>query len=111
AFAAGQHRLDVDDGRTVDGLEGADLDPAAAQLEDAYAVEADRVGPIGRARREDAGQRPRGIPAGMDLQHIPSALVQPGQNEDLLPGSEPIERIDNALVELQPGVGCSLAAL
>jgi hypothetical protein len=76
--ADGKHRLHVDDGRTVDGLEGADLDLVAGQRDDSHAVEADRVGPIRRSSREHATQRKRRVASGMQLQDRDP--VDPDQN-------------------------------
>src|SRR5690606_25407781 len=109
-----QHRLDVDDGRSVERLQVADPEPQRAfALHDPDAVEAHRVRPVLRARAEDAAQGGAQVVAGVDAQRLAVPAVEPRQDQDLLahlqvrqprldPGVEDEPRLRRPLVAL-PG--------
>src|SRR6476660_9306563 len=82
AFVRTEHRLEIDDRRSVDRLQRSDADPLLLDREHAHPVEPDRVRTVRRASGEDAGERPRGIAPGMDLEDGPVRLVEPGQDQD-----------------------------
>ena len=47
----------------------------------------------------------------MYLQDIALGLVKPGQDDDLLPDRDPVESRQSVLMQFEPRVGRSLAAL
>ena len=53
----GKDRLDVDDGRAVDGFDRADAQAILDDLADGDAMKADGIWTVGRARGEYAGER------------------------------------------------------
>ena len=65
-FGVLEDGFDVDDGGAVDGFEGADFEGGAVDLENGDAVEAERVGAVGAAGGEDAGEGVVLVAAGVD---------------------------------------------
>src|SRR5918994_398496 len=63
AAVAAEHRLDVDERRTVHGLEVAYPEPAAVDRYDLHAMESDRIRAVGRAGVENALRCSRDVAA------------------------------------------------
>jgi hypothetical protein len=74
-------------------------------------MEPQRVGPIGGTGSEHPGERSGSVVARVDSQEIPPGLVKPGDDDDLLPGSQALEPLDVLLVDIDPGIGSTLGAL
>ena len=74
---AGKHRLDVDDGRTVDGFDGADEQAIFVELAHGDVVKAYRIWTIGRARREYASKLTARVRAWMNLQNVAAGAMKP----------------------------------
>jgi len=87
--SAGEHRLDVDDRRAVDGLDGAYAQACSLNFAHGDAVETKWVGAVRRAGSKHASQPPLRIGARMDLQYVSASLVQPGDHQDVVSGSIP----------------------
>jgi hypothetical protein len=47
----------------------------------------------------------------MSLQNIAPPTVEPGEDEDLVPDLDPMQRLDQIRLEDEPGIGRSLVAL
>ena len=81
-----EHGLDVEHRRPVERLERADVHAGAVDREDPHLVQADRVGPRGRAGVEDALDRVGGVAARMHAQDVAVGAIQPGEEDDLVAG-------------------------
>src|SRR6476659_9863904 len=79
-----QDRLKVDDRRSVDRLQTADLYAYPVEAQDSNAVQADRVGSARGPSAEDTLLRSGQVPSRMDGQDSAVGLVQPGQHDDLV---------------------------
>ena len=90
---------------------GPTRDPAALDCEDLDAVQADGVRSIRRAGGEDAGDWPGRVAPGVDLEHEAIGLVEPGEDDDLVSGSQPGGRWKDIRLERDPRVRGALAAL
>src|SRR5262249_11047183 len=62
-----KHRLDVDDGRAVNGFYGSNAQAILNDLANDHAMKADGVGTVGRAGGKYAVEALLGIGAGIDL--------------------------------------------
>ena len=82
-----------------------------SRSEHGHGVQADRVGPVGRAGREHAGQRPAAIVAGIHQQGRAIGQMQPGQHHDPCTGLEAVQRFGVGRVDGQPGGRGALAGL
>jgi hypothetical protein len=96
--------LQVDDGRSVDGLQVAHLHSGALHTEDRDAVQTDRVGPVGRPGGEHAGLRAATVTSRVHDKHVAAGAVQPGDDKELRPDLETTETVRHLTVEDQPGV-------
>ena len=47
----------------------------------------------------------------MDSEHVAPSLVEPGQDQNVLPGSDPVETGQEGWFDLEPRVGRPLMAL
>ena len=103
--------LEVDHRSAVHGLQCIHPQPAAVPLEHGHGVQADRVGPVGRAGREHAGQRPAAIVAGIHQQGRAVGQMQPGQHHDPSAWLEAVQRFGVGRVDGQPGGRGALAGL
>jgi hypothetical protein len=75
------------------------------------AMQPDRIGPIGRTRREDAGQGIGRIRTRDHLQRLAIGLMQPGEQDDLLPHFQIPDRLDKLRPHLDACVRRALVAL
>src|SRR5262249_30786408 len=66
-FYTGEHRLDVDHERTVDGFDGPNAQPISGDLAHGHAVKAQRIRTVRRAGGKDAGKRKLPVGARMHL--------------------------------------------
>src|SRR5690348_1091311 len=110
-FPARKHRLDVDDGRAVNGFDGANAEAISGDLADYDAMQAERVGTVRGARGKDAMESVPGIRARINLEHVAAGAVQPGDNDDLVAGTEAVEGVGGEGADFKPGVGRALRAL
>src|SRR5262245_35509039 len=70
-----------------------------------------RIRPIRRARGEDAGQRILGLAARMNLEHVPSRLMEPRDHNELVAGRDALQCTDRPFLDLEPRVRRTLGAL
>jgi hypothetical protein len=101
--------LDVNNGRAVDGFDGADAQPILDDLAHGNAMEAQRIWPVGRSRRKYARKRKAPIRARMNLEHVAPGAVQPSHNDDVAADQESIKPLCGERTHLKPGVGASSA--
>jgi len=71
------HRLHVHDRRPIDRLDRSDAQAAAVDRADDDRMQSERIRPVGRPRREHAGQRIVQLGSRMDLQGPAMRLVEP----------------------------------
>ena len=76
-WVAGKRRLDVDDGRTVDGFDGADAQAIFDDLADGDVVKAYWIWTVGRARREYASKLTARVRAWMNPQNVAAGAMKP----------------------------------
>jgi len=107
----GEHRLDVDHGGAIDGLDRSDAQPVPDDPSDDDGMKAQRVRPVGRSRCEDPRERIAPVRARVDLEHIAPGAVQPRDDDDLVAGCEALEARRRPGVHFEPGIGCSLRSL
>ena len=79
--------------------------------EDPDAVQADRVGPVGRAGAEDALLRPGQVAARMHPQDVTPSAIQPREDQDVVADANAVEGLEHGRLEDEPGVGRALVAL
>ena len=79
--------------------------------EQGHRMQADRIGPIGRARCKYALEWSAEVIARMHLQEIALRLMQPRQQDELVTDGEPENRCLIARIKLYPGRRCTLRAL
>ena len=60
---AGKHWFDINDRCSVNGFDGADLQPVLADVSHGDPMKAQWIWPVRRSRREDAGKRVALVPA------------------------------------------------
>jgi len=112
-----QDRLEVDDRRSVDRLQAADLYAYPVEAQDSNAVQADRVGSARGPSAEDTLLSSGEVPSRMYGQDSAVGFVQPGQHDDLVANGNAIQaRVDlriqdqvrgrRALITLARCVGC-----
>ena|ERR1051326_5823978 len=106
-----EYRLDVDDGRAVDGFNWADEHTVLDDFTYSHAVKADGIRTVGRAGGKYAVKALAGVGAGMNLQRFPSRLVQPGEDDDLVSGAKTMEALGGKGMNFKPGVGRTFDAL
>ena len=99
------HRLDIHDRRSVDRFYWADFQFAVADFANGYAMQAQRIGPVGRAGGEHAGQRAIFVAAWMDLQNIAMGFVEPRDEDDFVAGSDAKQRVRESRIDFKPRVG------
>src|SRR5262249_9059110 len=61
--------------------------------------------------RHDAGEWPPPVRPGMDLEHVPPALVQPGNYDDVVSGPKSVKSLCGERAHFKPGVGRALRTL
>src|SRR5262249_42972202 len=71
----------------------------------------ERIRPVRRPRREDAGQRVARVASGGALPAPATGLVQPGDDDQLVARANPFERLRSPRVNLEPGIGRALRSL
>jgi hypothetical protein len=80
-WVAGKHGLDVDDGRAVDGFDGADAQAIFDNLAHGDRMKAYRIWAVGRARREYASKLTARVRAWMNLQDVAAGVMKPSENK------------------------------
>ena len=71
----------------------------------------ERVRPIGRARREDSGERPALVVARVHLENVASSLVEPRDDDELVAYVDPPERVRDGRFQFDRRIRCSFVAL
>ena len=74
-------------------------------------MEAERIGAVGRAGGEDAGEGSILVAARMNLESGAAGTMKPGDQNELLADGEAVERVGEFAVDVEPGVRCAFAAL
>jgi hypothetical protein len=74
-------------------------------------VQSNGIRPVWRARSENPGQGLRLVIARMNCEHVTLSFVEPGKDQNVLPGSDPVESGQEGWFDLEPGVGRALVAL
>src|SRR5690242_8191248 len=74
-------------------------------------VQAERIGPIGRARRKDPSEPTVWVRARMNFQDVAPGFVQPGHNDEFVPSGHTIKSLRSEGTHLQPGVGSAFGGL
>lgn len=110
-LVAVEHDFDVDDRRAVDGLNRTDPQAIPYDLLHGHTMKAHWIRTVWRARGENPGQPTAWIRAGMNLHYVAPGLVQPGEDNDVVAGSEAVEGGGSKPMDFQPGIGCALRAL
>jgi len=72
---------------------------------DRDAVDADWVGPVGRACREDSCERSGVVASWMDLQYVAHSLMEPGDGDQIHTGAHAVERGSESLFDLEDRLG------
>jgi hypothetical protein len=106
-----QRRLEVDDRRSVDRFQTADMYEYPINIEHAYPVEANRIGPARCPGAEDAGLWSAQVSARMDPQDGPVGLMQPAQDDDLVADRYAVQGRFKIVIQDQVGVRCAFVAL
>src|SRR5262245_38793792 len=104
AVRATEDRLEIDDGRSVDGLERAHAESRALDGEYPDLVQPDGVRAIRRAGGEHAGEGQRRVAPGVNLEDAAVGLVEPGEKEKLVPHLEIPGRGHDLWRELDPRI-------
>ncbi|GAA3115692.1 hypothetical protein JOF29_003891 [Kribbella aluminosa] len=99
-----EDRFHIDDRGAVEGLQVVYLEAEVVDGQDGDAVEAERIGAVRRARAEDTGRRSARVAARMHLLHTPIRSIEPGDENELVAGSNIREGLPNRRVEHDPGV-------
>src|SRR3954451_24154285 len=100
----GEEGFEVQDRGCVEGFEVADVDTRAVDGEDVHVMQADRVGPVGRTRGEDAGARAGGVVTLVDGEGVAVGAVEPGEQEYVGAWRQAFQRGGVPVVEDEPGV-------
>lgn len=74
-------------------------------------MKSQRIWPVGRPGREDAGQRIAQLGSWMDLESPAMRLVEPGDDEDFVANRETMQTVCGPRVYLEPGVRRAFRAL
>ena len=106
-----EHRLHVDDRRSVDRLEVAHVDAQPVDGEDRDAMQPDGIGTIRRARAEDTGLGIARVVARDRAKRGTIRAIEPCEQDDLVARVQVGETLRNGFVEDEPGVGRALVAL
>ena len=106
-----KHWLDVDYGRSVDGFQVAYEDAVPLDGHDLDPVQPDRVGPILGAGTEHAPLRLERVVAGMDDQYVPKSLMEPGEQIELVTGTQVPGCPLDIVFEYHPDIGRALPPL
>jgi hypothetical protein len=88
-----------------------DLDPEPVDRDHLDAVQADGVGPVRGPRAEHSGHGIARITAGDREEHAAVRPVEPGQHQDLGPGTQVAQGVGHAGLEDQPGRRRTLVGL
>ena len=97
--------LEVDDRRSVDCLETADMYTYPINSEHAYSMQANRIGAARCPGAEDTRLRPSQVSARMHPQDTAVRLVQPGQHHDLVPDRNAAQACLNIRIQDHVRVG------
>ncbi len=79
-----QHRLDIDDRRSVDRFDRSNTQAIAVDRVDDDGMETERVRPVRGPRRENAGERIPFVGSRVDLKNIAPCTMKPGDDDDLV---------------------------
>src|SRR5688572_14563215 len=83
-----EYRLEVDDRRPIQRLETAHPHSPAVDGGDLHPVQADGIGTVRRTGTEDSLLRPGRVPPRVHAQDVATSAIQPGKEDDLIPGPE-----------------------
>src|SRR5688572_16742227 len=86
-----EYRFDVDNGRSIDRFEAADVEAVPVNVEDPYPMQANRIRTARCPGTEDTSFRPAQVSTGMHPQDAAVGLVQPSQQDDLVASSNAVE--------------------
>lgn len=68
-------------------------------------MQAERIRPVRRTRREHTRQRQLRMRSRMNLKNIPFPLMQPGNDDDFIPCREPLDPRHRERFDVQPNIG------
>ena len=111
ATLAGEDGLDVDDGSAVDHLDGLDAQAMAANFANGDGMKSERVRAVGRARGEHAPEPFATVVSRMDFEHFAMALVQPGDDEELVAYRDAAQSCRRPRINLEPSGGSAFRPL
>jgi len=103
--------FEVDDRRAVDRLEAADMQAWPIDAEDAYPMQADRVGSARGSGAEDALLWPLQVSSRMYGQAAAVGLVQPAQHDELVPDGDAVQAGLEIGIQHQVRVGRAFISL
>jgi hypothetical protein len=106
-----QHRLDIDDRRSVDGFNRSNSQAVSLDGSHNNGVKAQRVWPIRRAGRKHTSQPVARIGSRMDFQYVPLSFMQPRDHEDLITNVQTLKRTGERGTDLEPRIWCAFGSL
>ena len=109
--ALGTRGLDVHHGRAVQDFQGVHLQGRAVDGRDAHPVQAQGIGPVGRAGVEDALLGQVLVAARVDLEVGAVGFVQPGQQEHVLALAQGVNGLGELGQDLDAGRRRALGVL
>src|SRR6266542_2058975 len=108
---AAEHRFDVDDRSTVEGFDGADTKALSGDLPHSDPMQAQRVRPVRRSGRKDAGERKAPVRARVNLEDIAPGSIEPRDDDDFIAGRDSAQPSYQGRDHLEPRVRRPFAAL
>ena len=106
-----KHGFDVNDWRAVDGFDWTDSQTVLGDPAHSDAMKADRIWPVRRSGRKDAGKWAAWVRAWMNLQNVAARQVQPRHDNDVVADRKPVEALDGERMHFEPGVGSAFRTL
>ena len=74
-------------------------------------MEPQRIRPVGRPRGEDSGERIAGVRSRVDLKHVTLALMEPGDDDDLVARGQKVQSVGRPGMHFEPCIGCAFRSL
>ncbi len=103
--------LNIEHRRTIERFDGSDAKAITADTTDRHSMKSDGIGPVRRARTEDAGKFFASHAARNDAQDISVRLVEPRDENNLVSGVKAVEAGDEFRLNLKPRVGSAITSL